>query len=69
MLERIWRKGHILLLLMEAQTCTVTMQNKYGSFSENWKLIFLKTQSYHSWAQTEVHTHQTTTMTLVQRRL
>ena len=24
--------------------------NQYGGFSENWKLIYLKTQEYHSWA-------------------
>ena len=24
--------------------------NKYGSFSENWESIYLKTQQYYSWA-------------------
>ena len=39
--------------------------HKYDSFSENWKLLHLKTQLYHSWAYAQRMLHYTT-MTFAQ---
>ncbi|ERE70350.1 zinc finger protein [Cricetulus griseus] len=33
--------------------------DQYGSFSENWKSTYLKTQQYHFWAYQEMHIHTT----------
>jgi hypothetical protein len=34
-------------------------RNQYVSSSENWKLIYLKTQLFHSWAYTQNTLHHT----------
>ena len=38
MLERVWRKGNLLTLLVGMQTRTATMENS-GDSLKNWKFI------------------------------
>ena len=38
MLERVWRKGNPLTLLVGMQTSTATMEKQCGDYLKNWKL-------------------------------
>jgi len=37
MLERVWRKGNPLKLLLGMYTGATTMEKQYGDFSKNYK--------------------------------
>ena len=51
MLERVWRKGNLLTLLVGMQTSSTTMENGIDSL-KNWKLNCHMTQQSHCWAYT-----------------
>jgi hypothetical protein len=59
MLERMWRKEHFSIAGGIANWYKHS-QNQSEGYSENWKLIYLKTQLYHSWEYTSQMPHHAT---------
>jgi hypothetical protein len=49
-LVRRWSQRSTPPLLVGLVTCTTTFAMHHDFFSEHWKVIYLKTQLYHSWA-------------------
>ena len=39
MLERVWRKGNTLILLVGTETGTATMENSVKIHLKNWKIL------------------------------
>lgn len=57
----LWSKENVSPFLVGVQTCTNTIEIIYGSSSENWKAIYLKTQIYYySWTNNQNMTHPNT---------
>ena len=50
--ERVWRNGNPLTLLVGMQTSTATMENSGGDSLKNWKQNCHMTQQSHCWAYT-----------------
>jgi hypothetical protein len=59
MLEQIWSKGNTPPLLVAGSASLYNQfSNQFDDLSENWELIYLKTQLYHSWTYTQKMLYQ-----------